>query len=111
MKNEDFKNLEDIYESVTNKEKVLVTEDANETLGAALVYAVAFGLPAVWEILKRMYPELKNKYDQTIQKNAALAEKIKSIIKQSKQEPRQEPKQDDLAGMLSGGVRKKQPRI
>ena len=64
MKNEDFKNLEEVYESISNKEKELISEDANESFGAALIYVVAFGLPVVFDKLSRMYPEIKEKLNQ-----------------------------------------------
>jgi hypothetical protein len=105
MKKDDLKNLEEVYQSISNKDKVLISEDANETFGAALIYAVVFGLPAVWEILKRMYPDLKNKYDQMRQGNPAEAEKIKAIVQKAKQEPIK----DEVAPLLTGGVRKPQP--
>ena len=110
MKNEDFKKLEEVYESVTNKEKLLVTEDANETLGAALVYVVAFGLPFVFEGLSRLYPEIKNKLNEAKQ-NKQLVTKLQSVLQSNKKEPQQQSQPDQLGSMLTGGVRKKQPRI
>jgi hypothetical protein len=101
MKNEDFKNLEQVYESINKKETQLISEDANETLGAALVYVVAFGLPFVFEGLSRLYPEIKNKLNEAKQ-NKQLVTKLQSVLQPNKEEPQK----DNIASMLSGGVRK-----
>jgi dsRNA-specific ribonuclease len=100
MKTEDFKNLEQVYESINKKETQLISEDANETLGAALVYVVAFGLPFVFEGLSRLYPEIKNKLNEAKQ-NKQLVTKLQSVLQSKKEEP---PK-DKLASMLSRRVK------
>jgi len=112
MKNEDFKKLEEVYESINNKEKELISEDANEGLGAALVYVVAFGLPFVFDYFSRKYPELKEKFNQIkidLKNNKQTQMEVKEIL--SKNKPQQQSQPDQLGSMLTGGVRKKQPRI
>ena len=108
MKNEDLKSLEQVYESINNKEKELISEDANESLGAALIYVVAFGLPFVFEKLSGMYPEIKEKLNQ-IKQNQSLISKFQSLIPSKKEEIKPTP--DQIAPMLTGGVRKPQPRL
>ena len=105
MKTEDFKNLEQVYESINKKETQLISEDANETLGAALVYVVAFGLPFVFEGLSRLYPEIKNKLNEAKQ-NKQLVTKLQSVLQPNKKQPQE----DNIASMLSGGVRKGTPK-
>jgi hypothetical protein len=99
MKTEDFKNLEQVYESINKKETQLISEDANETLGAALVYVVAFGLPLVFEGLSRLYPEIKNKLNEAKQ-NKQLVTKLQSVLQSNKKEPQSK---NDKIPMLKGG--------
>lgn len=111
MKTEDFKKLEQVYESINRKEPQLISEDANETLGAALIYIVAFGLPFVFEGLSRLYPQIKNKLNE-VKQNKQLVTTLQGLFKKQEIKPKQEPSQQDgLESMLSGGVRKPQPRL
>lgn len=107
--NEDYKKLEEAYQSITTKEKELISEDANESLGAGVVYLIAFGLPLVLDYFSRKYPELRDKFNQIKAdlKNNQTKSELQNILKQ----PQQPPKPDGIAPMLSGGVRKPQPRI
>jgi hypothetical protein len=112
MRKEDIKNLEEAYKSITNKEKELISEDANESLGAGLVYLIAFGLPLVFDYFSRKYPELRDKFNQIkldIKNNQQTKKELQNVLKQTQQQ--QQPPSDGIASMLSGGVRKPQPRI
>ena len=111
MTKKDINNLEDIYESINNnnKEKQLISEDANEGLGAGLVYMVVFALPFIFEYFSRKYPELKEKFNQInndLKNNQQTKQDIQNVLKQSQQQKRT----DGIAPMLSGGVRKDTPR-
>ena len=113
MKTEDFKRLEEVYESISNKNKNIISEDANEGLGASLVYLVALGLPFVFDYFSRKYPELKDAFNKikTDLKNKQTQNEIKNILSTSKQTPQEPSQQDILSSMLTGGVRKPQPKL
>lgn len=111
MKNQDFKKLEEVYESINNKEKELISEDANESLGAGFFYLILFGFPLILDYFSRKYPELKEKFNQIKNdlKNKQTQIEVKDIL--SKNKPQQQSQSDKLGSMLTGGVRKKQPRL
>jgi hypothetical protein len=111
MTKKDINNLEDIYESINNnnKEKELISEDANETIGGGLVYMVVFALPFIFEYFARKYPELKDKFNQInndLKNNQQTKQDIQNVLKQSQQKK----STDGISSMLSGGVRKDTPR-
>lgn len=112
MKNEDFKKLEEVYESINNKEKELISEDANEGLGAGFFYLILFGFPLILDYFSKIYPELKEKFNQIkndLKNNKQTQMEVKEVL--SKNKPQQQSQSDKLGSMLTGGVRKKQPRL
>ena len=86
--NKDLKNLEEAYQLINHKDKNIISEDANEGLGAGIVYLIAFGLPLVFDYFSKKYPELKDKFNEIkmdIKNNQQTKQDIKNYLQQSKQ--------------------------
>lgn len=108
MKNKDNTNLEQVYESINNKEKQLISEDANETIGSSILWLYVIGLPLVLNYFSKKYPSLTEAFNKI--KNDLTQETIKNEIKniliKAKQQPQPQQKPDGISSLLSGGVRK-----
>lgn len=88
MKSKEQLQLENIYSNL-EKEKQVVSEDANEGLGASIVYLVIFGIPVVMDFFSRKYPELKEKFEQIkldIKNNKETQQQLKDQLKRTKQD-------------------------
>ncbi len=110
MKQQEFKSLEKIYESISLKNKEVISEDANESLGAGIVWIIVFGLPLIFDYFSKKYPDLKEKFESIKNdlKNTNIKEDIKGILSREKQ-TEQKPKEDGISSLLTGGVRKTPP--
>jgi len=106
MKNNDNLNLEQVYESINNKQKNLISEDANETLGAGVMWIIIAGLPFIFDYFSRKYPELKNAFNNIkndLKNNQETKEEVKNILNNSKQK---QPQRDEIAGINRKGTPK-----
>jgi hypothetical protein len=107
--NKDLKNLEEAYQLINHKEKDIISEDANEGLGAGIVYLIAFGLPLVFDYFSKKYPELKEKFNEIkmdIKNNQQTKQDIKNYLQQSKQR-RQEYKDKEQERIDLLGLKKR----